>query len=111
MGMGKVREIKPPVFESKVVQKLLCDWLVRPLLEPEMINTSYASVTKKGTDKMHGDVLRAVNACVKNKNAFVIMSDFKGYFSSIDLNILRRMFAERIEDKRIVNLIKSFFQG
>lgn len=111
MERGKVREIKPPVFESKVVQKLLCDWLIRPLLEPEMINTSYASVTKKGTDKMYRDVLRAVNACVKNKETFIIMTDFKGYFSSIDLNILRRMFAERIEDKRIVDLIMSFSKG
>ena len=53
MERGKVREIKPPVFESKIIQKLLCDWIVRPILEPEMINTSYASVMGRGTDKMY----------------------------------------------------------
>lgn len=111
MERGKVREIKPPVFESKVVQKLLCDWLIRPILEPEMIVTSYASVMGKGTDKMYSDVLRAVNSCVKNPNTYIIMTDFKGYFSSIDLDILKNMFASRIKDERIVDLIMAFSKG
>lgn len=111
MERGKVREIKPPVFESKVVQKLICDWLIRPLLEPEMINTSYASVMGKGTDKMYKDVLRAVNSCTKNKDAYIIMTDFKGYFSSIDVGILKTMLLERIKDEKIVNLIMQFSNG
>lgn len=108
MERGKVREIKPPVFESKIVQKLLCDWLIRPLLEPEMINTSYASIKGKGTDKIYKDVLRAINSEVNNKSAYIVMTDFKGYFSTIDVNLLEVMLNERIEDKRIVNLIMKF---
>lgn len=108
MERGKVREIKPPVFESKVIQKILCDWLIRPLLEPEMITTSYASVMGKGTDKMYNDVLRAVNSCVKNKDSYIVMTDFKGYFSSIDLDVLRSMFEKTLKDERIVNLIMEF---
>lgn len=111
MERGKVREIKPPVFESKVVQKLLCDWIIRPILEPEMITTSYASVMGKGTDKMYSDVLRAVNSCVKNPNMYIVMTDFKGYFASIDVDILRAMLASRIKDKRIVDLIMQFSKG
>lgn len=110
MERGKVREIKPPVFESKIVQKLICDWLVRPILEPEMIKTSYASVMGRGTDKMYSQVLRAINSCIKNKNTYIVMTDFKGYFSSIDVNILRKMFKNKIKDERIVNLIMEFSQ-
>ena len=51
---GKSRTIKPPTFICKVVQKVLCDYLIRPLLEPKMISTSYASLTRRGTAKMHG---------------------------------------------------------
>ncbi len=108
MERGKVREIKPPVFESKIIQKLLCDWIVRPLLEPEMIHTSYASVAGKGTDKMYKDVLRAINSEVKNRNEYIVMTDFKGYFSSIDIHILRKILSQRIKDERIVNLIMEF---
>lgn len=108
MERGKVREIKPPVFESKVVQKLLCDWLIRPLLEPEMINTSYASICKKGTDRMYKDILRAVNSCTDNKSLYIIMTDFKSYFSSIDNQMLKSMFQKRIKDFKIVKLIMMF---
>ena len=108
MERGKVREIKPPVFESKIVQKLLCDWIIRPLLEPEMIYTSYASIKGRGTDKMYKDVLRAINSVTHNKNAYIVMTDFKSYFSSINTDILKNMFTERINDKKIVYLIMAF---
>jgi len=108
---GKVREIKPPVFESKVIQKLLADWLIRPILEQEMIKTSYASIKNRRTAKMYADINRAVNSEIKNKDGYIIMTDFKSYFPSIDMHILRRMFEERIEDKRIVDLIMLFSPG
>lgn len=31
---GKEMVITPPTFETKVVQKVLCDYLIRPILEP-----------------------------------------------------------------------------
>lgn len=108
MERGKVREIKPPVFESKVVQKLLCDWIIRPLLEPEMINTSYASIKGRGTDKMYKDVLRAINSEVNNETAYIVMTDFKGYFSTIDVGLLELMLKERINDEKIIKLIMKF---
>jgi len=108
MERGKVRTIVPPTFSAKVVQKLLCDYLVRPLLEPEMIRTSYASIVGRGTGRMYADVLRALNANVKNEDAVIVMTDFKGYFDSIDISLLRKMFAERVADPRVVDLIMSF---
>jgi len=112
MERGKIREIKPPVFESKVIQKLLCDYIIRPVLEREIIDTSYASVVGRGTAAMQRDITNAINAHMKaSEDGFVIITDFRGYFASIDLVVLRKMLEERISDRRIVDLCMKFSPG
>lgn len=106
---GKKRLIKPPTFECKVVQKVICDWLIRPLLEPKMISTNYASIKGRGTGKMYADIEKALNKAIKNSTEFsVVTADFTSYFASINTNILIDMLSKYIKDKRIVDLIKMF---
>ena len=106
---GKARIIKPPYFECKVVQKVLCDFIIRPLFEPKMVSTCYASVRGRGTEKMLQDIVRCLNKTyLKNPKAFITTVDFTGYFASIDVNILKEIFLRYIMDERIVELIVLF---
>lgn len=106
---GKTRKIRPPVFECKVVQKVLCDYMIRPLLTPQMVSTNYASVTGRGTDKMHEDIERTLNRMLIDKAPrVVIITDYKDYFGSIPHKQLRNMFGRYIKDQRIVDLIMLF---
>lgn len=106
---GKLRIIKPPTFECKVVQKVLCDYLIRPLLEPKMVQTNYASITDRGTDKMYADIENSLNHAVRQGKRFsVVTADFSNYFASIRVSILMEMLGRYIKDERILSLINTF---
>lgn len=107
---GKLRLIKPPTFECKVVQKVLCDYIIRPLLEPKMIQTSYASVKGRGTKKLYEDIERAVNHYMRLGGEYVIVqSDFSNYFGNISTEVLiHRLLGRYIKDTRILQLLKAF---
>lgn len=106
---GKKRVIRPPTFECKVVQKVICDYVIRPLLEPKMINTNYASVKGRGTDKMYKDIENALNRRIRDGTEFsVITADFKSYFASIRIDILITELKRFIKDERLIDLIKAF---
>ena len=106
---GKYRVIKPPTFECKVVQKVLCDYMIRPLLEPKMTHTCYASVKGRGTSKMYEDInIGLNNALNKYKNFDVITFDCKNYFGSIPIEKLMNKLSKYIKDKRVLDLIRSF---
>lgn len=106
---SKERIIKPPTFECKVVQKVLCDMIIRCIFERRMISTNYASVRGRGTEKLYQGILSGVNKCARlNQNAVIVMTDFSGYFASINNRILEKIFSRYIKDSRIVTLIRSF---
>lgn len=106
---GKPRVIQPPVFETKVVQKLLCDRLIRPLLVPKMITSNYASIKGRGTEKAYCDVIDALNReARRNHDMVVTMTDFSSYFASIDTGILRERLGRYVADERVLDLIMSF---
>lgn len=110
MERGKKRLIKPPTFECKVVQKVLCDYIIRPLLEPKMIQTNYASVKGRGTKKLYEDVEAALNKHLKEDTEYVIVqSDFSNYFGNIKIEILIwKLLARYIADERILILLHAF---
>lgn len=105
---GKKRIIKPPTFECKVVQKVLSDSLIRGLFEPRMVNTNYASIRGRGTQKLYESVLKALNKAYKEGGKSVVMTDFRNYFGSIDTKKLRSVYERYILDPRLVDLIMSF---
>lgn len=105
---GKAREIMPPTFECKVVQKVFCGYLIRQLFEDRMISTNYASIKGRGTEALYQDVLVELKKSLKNPGAVIVIMDFKSYFASILIEILRQNYAKYVKDERIVNLICSF---
>lgn len=104
---GKPRDIRPPAFESKVVQKLLNDWLVRPLIEPRCVSTCYSSITGRGCARMHADVERELNRRDGTGRA-ILMTDFADYFASIDVDMLFKRLGRLISDGRVLDLMRSF---
>lgn len=109
MERGKKRVIKPPTFECKVVQKVICDYLIRPLLEAKMTSTCYASVKGRGTEKLYQDIVDELNRYIREHRDFsIITADFVGYFASIDIAVLMDLLGRYIKDGRLLNLIRLF---
>lgn len=105
---GKLREIVPPTFECKVFQKVICTYLIRPLLEPKMISTSYASILGKGTEKMHRDIISCLQKHEKDTGKCIVITDYVSYFASIEIDLLMERLSRYIGDKRIIDLIRMF---
>ena len=107
---GKMRTIRPPHFECKVVQKVLCNVILRAVLEYRMIYTNYASIRGKGTQKLYNDVLAGLNRAKHiYEDPVIVMSDYTNFFGSINNDMLERDVFERyIKDRRITKLLRSF---
>lgn len=107
---GKEREIHPPVFESKVAQKCICSFLLRPFLEPKMIETNYASLTGKGVHKMYEDIERALNSALKRyPDGVVVLGDYSGYFASISIDREMEILQNAgITDNKVLDFIRMF---
>lgn len=108
---GKARVIRPPEFKTKVVQKVLNNYVIRPIFVPKMINTCYASVHGRGTAKMYDNVLSALHSVEKDKDKVIVTTDYSKFFPSIDLSILSDTYKRYIHDERVVSLIESFSDG
>lgn len=104
---GKKRLIKPPTFECKVVQKVLCDYIIRPILEPVMIQNTYAGIRGRGTSKMYENLLYQLNRYGKKGNV-IVMTDFANYFASIPNARLEEELRKYIKDQRILDVFRLF---
>ena len=109
---GKLRLIRPPKFECKVVQKVLCDYVVRPALECRMITSNYASIRGRGAYKLYNDVYKSLQAAIaRNRNEVIVMIDFSKYFANINLEILFRELSRYINEEKVIELIRAFSPG
>lgn len=111
---GKPREIKPPQFECKVAQKVICNLMLRPTLEHRMIQHNNGSCTGRGTDKLYSDVLKHVNRSLKRygKSGVIVITDFSGYFKSIDREgLLHKQYRKLFKDPCIADFLISFDAG
>ena len=110
---GKKRNIRPPHFDCKVVQKVLCAWMLRPLLARQMICTSYAAVRGRGTALMRDNIVSDLNHMTEKygDEGRIVLCDFEGYFASFDLDIYRDRLNSLILDPRVIDLIFKFYDG
>lgn len=113
MERGKVRIIRPPAFECKSVQKLLCSWMIRPLIEARCTQTNYAALKGRGTSAMHERIESDLNRVLDQfgKSGRIVLCDYMGYFDSIYLPILFGMLGRYIADSRIIRLMRLFYDG
>lgn len=111
---GKRREIVPITIRDRMVQRVLCDHSLVPILRKHLIYDNGASLKDKGVDFTRKRIDYHLNKAVKEygANFYALVFDFKGFFDSIPhqtcLNILQKYFT----DERIISLtmdiIKSY---
>ena len=104
----KPRIIMSEKLNDKIVNHLVSDYLLLPLLNPCLIDTNVATRRDKGTKgvimymkkyllKMHA----------KYDKFYILKCDISKYFYNIDHNILFNKLSKYIYDKDILNIIKN----
>jgi hypothetical protein len=108
---GKIRHIKSVHISERIVQKCLCDEVLVPILSHSLIHDNGASVKGKG---VHFAIQRFVVHLTrfyrqhKTNDGYALLIDFSKFFDNINHEILFAMIDEKVQDRRIRELIRVF---
>ncbi len=102
----RIRDPKPrliarvPIAERVVHTALVL--LMEPVFAPGLTDDAYACRPGKGA---HRAVLRLLE--LARRHRYALHLDVKSYFPSIDLDILRRLLARRLRDRRFLAVVDA----
>jgi group II intron reverse transcriptase/maturase len=102
---GKLRPLGIPSFEDKLVQEVLRMLLV-VIYEPIFKETSHGFRPEKSC---HSALLQVKR--VGHGTTWVVEGDIKGFFDNIDHEILLNLLAKKIDDGRIIELVRRFLKA
>jgi len=102
----KVRVLGIPTIRDRVVQGAL-KLILEPIFEADFQEGSYGYRLKRTA---HAAIDRVAKAVVKNKIR-VIDLDLKGYFDNVRHDILLGKVAERVDDDKVMRLLKLILKA
>src|SRR3989344_564998 len=118
----KTRVIHASHFRDRVVHHVLCN-VIEPIFEKMFIHDSYANRIDRGTlaaSARYDEFQRRVSRngqLVKNAKddnmvvGYVLKADIKHYFPSVDHEVLMRLIKRKIDDERVLWLIKKILEN
>ena len=105
----KKRDITANRFEDKIVQRLLCKYVLEPIIQPKLIYDNYASQPGKGTHKALKRLVKRMRAFSKSMNyttdGYVLTCDIHKYFYTINREICYKMVQGLPMDERLQKMI------
>ena len=112
MKKPKTRKISKSRFRDRVIHHALIN-IIGNTFEKDFIYDSFANQIGKGTlmaIKRFNYFKRKVSKNNK-KECFVLKADIKHYFEEIDHNILMSILKKKIEDEKVIWLIKQILNN
>jgi len=104
---GGSRKLGIPTVQDRFIQQALHQAL-DPIFDPTFSDHSFGFRRQRSA---HDAVRRARAYVVDEKRNWVIDIDIKAYFDEIDHDILMRMIAGKIRDKRVLKLIGKYLRS
>lgn len=102
-GSQEQRPLGIPTVRDRVVQTALVH-VIEPILDHTFHERSFGFRRGRGCH----DALRVVEEKLEAGYVYVVDADLKGYFDTIPKERLLAMVNERISDRRVLSLIKSY---
>lgn len=103
---GDKRPLGIPIVEDRVVQQA-ARMVIEPIFEATFKDCSFGFRPKRGAH----DALREIKKEIGRKNYFIIDVDLKGYFDTIPHDKLITLVKQRITDRQVLKLIKSWLDA
>ena len=108
----KTRKISVSSFRDRIVHHALIQ-IIGPIFEKTFIYDSYANRVGKGTlaalDRF--DYFKRKASHSNTKNCFVLKADIRHYFETVDHNILLDLIWRKVNDVKIIWLIKQILKN
>ena len=104
------------IHKASVRDRLLHHAIYRklyPYFDKQFIHDSYSCRLGKGTHKALKQFKNFTNkvSCNHTKTAWILKCDIRKFFASIDQEILLSILSKHIQDKNILNLLKTLIQS
>ena len=104
----KLRKIEKSIYIDRIVHRWVVDNFLEPYFVPTFIATSYACLKNKGMHKACLDVQNAMKHLERSwKNYYILKMDVRKYFQNIDKDVLYRILARKIQDNKLLWLLKE----
>lgn len=103
---GKTRPLGLPTVRDKIVQ-MATKMVIEPIFEADFKDFSYGFRPKRSQHM----ALEVVKKACNNKGYWVVDTDIKGYFDNINHDKLMLLVEERINDRRILKLIRGWLKA
>lgn len=104
----KYRIIMSEQMTDKIVNHLVSQYILHPIIEPLLIDSNVATRVNKGTSYGLKLALKYINKLKLNYDkVYVLKIDIKKYFFNIDHKILLTKLREIVKDDDLYSLIKN----
>ena len=105
-GKGKTRQLGIPTIKDRVVQGAL-KLILEPIFEADFQEGSFGYRPKKEA----GEAVNRVKEAIVRGKTHVIDLDLKAYFDTVRHDILLRKVAERVDDDKVMRLLKLILKA
>jgi len=103
---GGLRQLGIPTVKDRLVQQAILQ-ILDPLLDPAFSESSYGFRSGRSAH----DALKAGSAFVEEGRLIVVDLDLEKFFDRVNHDILMSRLARRVEDKRLLKLVRRFLQA
>jgi RNA-directed DNA polymerase len=108
----KTRKISKSDFRDRVIHHAVCN-IIEPKFDKTFIYDSCANRIGKGTLKalQRFDYFKRKASKNNSKTCYILKADIKHYFETVDYNVLLSILKRKINDKRVIWLIKVILEN
>jgi group II intron reverse transcriptase/maturase len=106
-GEGKVRPLGLLTISDKVVQRATAD-ILEAIHEQDFLPNSYGYRPNRGPQLAVKDLTRELQFGRYN---WIVEADIRGYFENINHEWLVKMLEQRVEDRKLIRLIKKWLNA
>ena len=104
----KLRKIEKSIYLDRIVHRWVVDNFLEPYFVPTFVNTSYACLKKRGMHKACLDVQNTMKHLSRTwKDYYILKMDVRKYFQNINKDILYRILNRKIQDNKLLWLLKE----
>jgi len=104
---GKTRPLGIPAIEDKLVQTAVSE-ILSAIYEQAFYPFSYGYRPKRGARGAVDDLTVRMQF---GRFGYVVEADIKGFFNHLDHDVLLKMVAHRVDDKRFIRLINKWLKA
>jgi group II intron reverse transcriptase/maturase len=105
-GRSETRPLGIPVVRDRVVQAAT-KLVLEPIFEADFCDCSFGFRPKRSQH----DALDAIKRAVMQGRRWVIDADIRGFFDALDPKILEQLVCERISDRRVLKMLRSWLRA